>query len=99
MKEKDPVIAGVLNIIPGLGYLYGGARKRFGQLLLAGLVMFVIGQNGPTDTVVTNVYVEPELTIWDGFLIIGILVWMAAFIIDAYVETKLINEKQGKNKS
>ena len=30
-KNKNPWVAGVLNIIPGLGYLYLGKRKGLKQ--------------------------------------------------------------------
>jgi len=75
---KNPWIAGILNIIPGLGYLYLGKRKVFaGLLLLSLLIGFIDGFLNPW----------PEIPI-TLLLLIEIALLLFAFMYDAYQEAK-----------
>ena len=45
---KNPTIATLLNIIPGLGYIYiGGKRRMFGIILIITFTLIVIAGNDP----------------------------------------------------
>lgn len=90
---KKPIVAALLNIIPGLGYLYLGTRKVFAYLLLGGALAFIVGIFDP---VYDNYDFESEvISMWD---ILGCILIQIAFVADAYYETKRINKSQGKSK-
>jgi len=78
MTKKNPWLAGILNIVPGLGYLYLGRRKVFSYLLLSAILLGVI-----------EGYLNPKIQISNTlFSIIGTILVVSAFIYDAYKEAK-----------
>jgi len=87
---KKPWLAAVLNIIPGVGYLYLGTRRNFAILLLASALMslLVIFDQSTANDVVTT-------TPWD---VLSTLTFGAAFVVDGYFEAKRINKKPTSKK-
>lgn len=81
---KKPWLAVLLNIIPGLGYLYLNTRKVFAWLLVSSqmaLILSIIATwNYDTS--------DTPFTAWD-FLYCTLI--FAAFLFDAYFEAKRIN--------
>lgn len=89
---KDPYFAGVLNIVPGLGYLYLGTRKVFAALLLAGTVIGVM-----------DMFLDPNIAMYDDIPATTLsyltqLCMSAAFIYDAYSIAKKEQRKTKKSK-
>ena len=85
---KNKYLAAFLNAIPGLGYLYLGVRIPFACLLLLSCLVIFTGvlldpayANAPT----------PETTGWD---VVFTLLIVAAFVVDAFLEAKKINQAQ-----
>lgn len=78
---KDPMFAAVLNIIPGLGYVYLGQRKIFSYLLLLAVLL------GTIDIFVTP-YVEEDIPV-SVLSTLSYVVFAIAFITDAYLLGKL----------
>lgn len=81
--NKKPWLAGLLNLIPGLGYLYLGTRKVFASLLLATLALMLIDY----------VAFEEVAKWWDSepYTVVTILTYTTAtvaFVYDAYSEAK-----------
>jgi hypothetical protein len=79
-RRKIPLVAGALNIIPGLGYLYAGVRRPFTGMLLLGAAITVVG------TVVSSDFANStsDGTVWDNAVT---AVFLLAFMVDAYLET------------
>ena len=75
---KNPVSATLLNLIPGLGYLYLGERKVFAALLLLSSVVSSI-----PFIVFFQTY---EVT--DGWIIASSIILQIAFMADAYLLAK-----------
>jgi len=73
-KNKYPGLAAILNIIPGLGYLYLGKRKVFSYLLLIVTFMLIVGG------IFNYWHITP--------LFIGEIIGTIAFMYDAYNEAK-----------
>ena len=83
---KKPIVAAILNILPGLGYVYGRVRTRFGILLLLASAFsvadLIVNQN------VNDAYSAiPFTPIGIGSL----LFFAAAFIYDAYSCVNIAN--------
>ena len=96
IKEKEPGIAAVLNIIPGLGYLYVGTRKTFAILLLVGLLLTVISYFDPATSEYITESTEMEVSIFALGGLVAMILFAAAFIVDAYQEAKRVNKKLSK---
>lgn len=95
-KEKEPGIAAVLNIIPGLGYLYIGTRKPFAVLLLVSLVLSIVSYFDPATMDYINDSSEADISIFAVGGLLSIVLLTAAFVVDAYQEAKRVNKKQVK---
>lgn len=78
---KKPWLAVVLNLIPGLGYLYLNTRKVFAWLLLAYMVACIASAIELWD-------IEVPFVAWD---FLAMIAYTAAFLFDAYFEAKRIN--------
>lgn len=75
---KNPVIAALLNLIPGLGYLYVGTRKVFAVLLLlssfvSAIPFFVFFQT---------------YNVTDGWIITSSFILQIALMVDVYLLAK-----------
>lgn len=75
---KNPISAAVLNVIPGLGYLYLAQRKVFAVLLLlstavSSIPFFVFFQS---------------YQVTDGWIIASSTIVQIAFMVDAYLLAK-----------
>lgn len=91
MKQKKPGIAAVLNLVPGLGYLYLGTRRIFAILLLASIVLMVaIPYLDPR----MGEYTPSEPSLWDGLAFLSLVAFLAAFVVDAYLEAKRVNAQR-----
>ncbi len=90
-KEKEPGIAGALNIIPGVGYLYVGTRKTFAALLLISTALTIFSLFDPLAMEYVNESAEAEMNIWTIAGLLALPLFMAAFIVDAYQEAKRVN--------
>jgi hypothetical protein len=92
---KNPWIAGGLNLIPGLGYLYVGVRTVFAGLLLGGVVaMFVAG----FDPALSDVNAVSESTPFSPWEVLGMVLLGASFIVDGYKEAIRVNATNKKRK-
>lgn len=78
---KNPIVAALLNLIPGAGYLYLEMRKPFAWLLLLSCVAsFIAG---------FVYYFQPyETNIW---IIVSSTIAQIAFMVDAYLAAKTVN--------
>lgn len=81
---KEPITAALLNIIPGMGYIYLGKRKPLGWLLFASFVAQMADMFVPND----NPFMLTPL------LIISSLLIQTAIIVDAYLMAKEIARKK-----
>lgn len=80
---KNPTIATVLNIIPGLGYLYiGGTRNTFGTLLLVGVAFAIVSSFDPLYS--SEEYLNATLNRWGVAALLSTLAFVAGFMYDAY---------------
>lgn len=75
-QNKKPWLAAVLNILPGLGYLYLGKRTFFGGLVLTSNFLFLVDY-------VKNQTAYDVIPI-NGWVVVGLLVIVFAFMKDAY---------------
>ena len=86
MMKKNAALAGALNLIPGVGYVYVGTRIPFGVLLLLIWPVAIIGG-----------ILEPEWlnTTYKWFVTdyICILIVASAFVADAYLEAERLTHK------
>ena len=76
MGSKNRFLAAILNIIPGLGYLYLGKRKIFSYILLCSIIIGII-----------DGYTNPEIIQSTPLNIIGTVLVILAFVYDAYNES------------
>lgn len=96
---KNPVIAAILNIIPGLGYIYvGGKRKLFGWLLFGGMVIGIIGTFDPSLNLYSEENMSAGLNVWTWLAFAGSLLTIVAFVNDAYMSALEHNKGAGKKK-
>lgn len=83
---KNPTITTLLNIIPGLGYLYlGGRRRIFGALLIGGAVLGSAASLDPS--LYSEEYLAASLTVWDGLVLAGGALTIGGFMYDGYAST------------
>ncbi len=75
---KNPLLAAIFNIIPGVGYLYVGKRKVFAFLLLAAVIVGLV--EGYVNMNISDVY---NIYYWIGSFLV-----MIAFMYDAYDEAR-----------
>ncbi|MET1033063.1 MAG: hypothetical protein ABWX94_01025 [Candidatus Saccharimonadales bacterium] len=80
---KNKWLAGFLNIVPGLGYLYAGTRTPFALLLLAFWPVLIISLFLVAPLPADSYYAEVPMGFWDfaPFLVVPI-----AFMTDAFNE-------------
>lgn len=98
-SQKSPFTAALLNIIPGLGYLYLGSRRVFGALMLLSLLVSIVTASVYDDYAHTY-FLEAyqEITSWNStpyalqFLSMPVIV--VAFIYDGYKEAVRLNQKK-----
>ncbi len=86
MIKKKPWLAAVLNLIPGLGYIYNGKRQLFGGLLLVAIVIIIADG---FYLAYTNSLPESKITLSS---VSGLLITVA-FMYDAYKEAKHLNQR------
>lgn len=102
-SRKSPAIAALLNIIPGLGYLFIGRRKLLGVALIGFSTVSVLSQM-MYDSFLYDRFSEEELAIPTSsglgitysIAILMLLGLVAAFMYDAYNDAKSFNSKQSK---
>lgn len=82
--KKKPWLAALLNLLPGLGYLYLGTRKIFSYLLLATLALFLADYI--TSEEVRNWWDSEPATILTFLMYVTATI---AFVYDAYAEAQL----------
>lgn len=100
---KNPIIAALLNIIPGLGYVYVGHRRVFGVVILIFLVIVIVTQNA-YDTFLYTRFAEEDIAIpmesdlgrLYSLTIAMIPVLIGAFMYDAYKDAKSWNTQGSK---
>jgi hypothetical protein len=91
---KNKWLAAVLNIVPGLGYLYAGVRAPFAVLLLTVWPLFILsGFMMPIEDY--EAMEEIPYRVWDFLPMICIV---AAFVVDAFSEAVRANEAQKQSK-
>lgn len=90
---KNPTIATLLNVIPGLGYIYLGTKRTFGVLVLAGVVLSFAYSLEPRWVEYWNEYytAHPQGTAWDILGVCSVMIFVVAFMFDAYKEAMRIN--------
>lgn len=94
---KKQWLAALLNIVPGLGYLYVGVRKTFAVYLLIGVSLAIAG----VFTVPADYYAIPEdepIYLGDTLTTFAIVAFMVAYMVDAYKHAVSHNEKLAKKK-
>ncbi|KXA98246.1 hypothetical protein AKJ37_00840 [candidate division MSBL1 archaeon SCGC-AAA259I09] len=91
LKRKSPWLAALLNLMPGLGYLYAGKKKLLGLSLVAFIWTWItavgrsMSQGGIHE-------ISPFLLYWAS---IGAPLFMLfAFARDAYLEIKEENKRE-----
>jgi hypothetical protein len=89
-KQKKAWIAVLLNLIPGAGYIYLNPKRVFGWILISVEILFFIA------TLMTWEEPIPEVTnaSADALGSLAFLLLGAAFMVDAYFETKRINKSK-----
>lgn len=85
----SPVLAAVLNfLIPGVGYLYVGVRKKFAWFLIGASVVsavaIVVGVLNP-ESAGNYVAATTQYSLLDS---LAVLIVAVAFAYDAYTEAK-----------
>ena len=90
---KNKWLAAILNILPGLGYLYLGVRTNFAAILLLLLPTVIFA--GSLDPTLSS---GPDTGLsWGTILILAIP--MIAFMVDAYSEANRVNAAQSNQPS
>jgi hypothetical protein len=84
---KKPWLAALLNVIPGVGYLYLNIKRVFAWMILASLLASVLDSFDPA---LAN-YDPGPTTPW--FVLSVILLW-GAFVVDGYFEAVRANAKK-----
>lgn len=94
---KNPTLATVLNIIPGLGYIYLGGQKRiFGIILLLGIVASSIASFDPL--LYSEAYLSSPYRIWDWLAFASLILLVGGFMYDGYASANLHNASLSKSK-
>jgi hypothetical protein len=88
---KNPTITALLNIIPGVGYLYVGRKSVFAILLILGLVLSMTSSY--LDPRLAEYYASTEFSLWDWVALLGFLSAVGGFMYDAYQEAEIYNSK------
>lgn len=84
---KNPTTTALLNIIPGLGYIYLGEKRRiFGAALLTGFCFTVVASFDPL--LLPEEYTSSPFRVWDWFDLASLAAYTAAFMYDGYTSTK-----------
>lgn len=86
---KSKILAAILNLIPGLGYLYLGRRRKFAILLIAG---FLLGGITVFDPALAYYLNRSDFTVWDTISLASVALMGAAFVYDAYCEALQMRE-------
>jgi len=81
---KNKWLAGILNILPGVGYLYVGVRTPFAVILLLILPAIIIG--GTLDPALNSSADTNSSMSWGVALFFGVPI--VAFVVDAYLAAK-----------
>lgn len=95
---KSPILAAMLNVVPGLGYVYvGGKRRIFGFLLIAVTILSIIAtlNNSSYQQLVESSAKEATtaaISKTSSLSLIAGLVSIAAFTFDAYAAAKEFNQ-------
>jgi hypothetical protein len=93
MNMKNKWVAALLNILPGLGYLYLGVRTNFAAILLLLLPAAIFaGTLDPTLSSGPNTGFS-----WGTILILAVP--MIAFMVDGYSEANRVNAAQSNHSS
>lgn len=94
---KNPTIATLLNIIPGLGYIYiGGKRRIFGFILISSLITGTIPAFDPSLYEGLDPYAAA--TLWEIFGLISIVLGVVAFMYDGYTSANMHNASLSSKK-
>ena len=95
---KNPTTATLLNIIPGLGYIYvGGARRVFGAFILIATILSFIAATDPL--IYTEEYINSPFRIWDFLGLGAAIIYVGAFMYDVHEYTHKQNAAITKIKS
>lgn len=96
---KNPTIATILNLIPGLGYLYiGGKKTLFGCLLLVGMIVGALATFDPSLNLYSEESMKAEYTVWTLLAFLSFPLTIGAFMYDAYVTANDVNSKPHNKK-
>lgn len=99
---KNAWLAGLLNLFPGLGYLYiGGNRLVFGIMLILFWPVAIIGSiiqvafqpnllSNTTSTDTASTAAMAPIPV--GVVLAFILFWIS-FAVDAYIEAQRLNQR------
>lgn len=93
---KKPWLAGLLNVIPGAGYLYVDWKRPFGWWLMAATVCVAATFFSPITAETIAASENTEMTVWDSLGSLGGLLFLVAFIVDANMEARKRNSKPSK---
>jgi len=83
---KSPALAAILNIIPGLGYLYLGIRRVFALILLVSIVFIGLDYFFDPNA---EAYYDIPVTVWYYLYVVTATV---AFIVDAFLEGRKLRQ-------
>lgn len=86
---KKPWLASLLNVIPGLGYIYLNRKRAFAWWLIVSDVFGLISMFSPT----TYGGADATLTLWDLAAILGGILLIVAFMVDVHAEAQKLNAK------
>ena len=92
---KNPTVATLLNVIPGLGYLYLGRKKPFAILLLAAMALNLFAI---IFYPVIAEYQDMPMTVWDWVAMLAFVLFEAAFMYDAHHEAMLAQKEASRKK-
>ena len=86
-QSKRPVLAAIFNLlIPGVGYLYAGVRKKFAWMLIAASIVGLIAVFDPQSIWYVGSETSPKMSLLDS---LSVLIVTVAFAYDAYMEAKV----------
>ena len=83
---KSPALAAILNIIPGLGYLYLGTRRVFALILLVSAIFVGLDYFSDPNA---EAYYDIPVTAWYYLYMVTAA---AAFIVDAFLEGRKLRQ-------